>query len=405
MGLRSWIMAAATRIGPCIALALCAGLTVISPGAASGTNARQDGVALVRAGDLRAGIAALERAVTAAPSAAGTRLDLGLAYFLDRDDRRAQYHLEAAMAGALSPRDTQIARTALERIAARRVWQGSVRLAFVPQTNAGRRSSEQEVIIAGLPFRLDQTAEPGTGLAFGAQISVAPILRPGLRGRIVLSLDGSVYQNRELNDYTLRGEAGLEHDTGILRWGGGVQAAQRWLGDRSYSWEGGVLAMVSALPDARRRHDLRVDLVHRKVPVLPARDAWIGRLALGTAHAISPQLILNGRLHAARTDARRDFASSWTWGGGAGAVRLFDGGYRAGIDLRWSRERRDGPAPVFGLTRVETESALRVHLLNRSLQWRGIAPVVALEVERRRSNIAIFDYTNQSVSLGLSRTF
>lgn len=405
MGLCCRIMAVATRVGPPMALALWAVLAAVSPGGASGADAWRDGVAQVRAGELRAGIAALERAVTAAPGAAGPRLDLGLAYFLHRDDVRARYHLEAAMAGALSPRDRTVAQTALARIEARRVWQGSARLAFVPQTNAGRRSADREVIIAGLPFRLDQTAAPATGLAFGLQLLGAPVLRPGLRGQVLLGLHGTVHRSRTLNDYTLRAEAVLLRDRGPLRWGAGVQAAHRWIGDRGYSREGGVYTTFTRQPDARRRHDLRLDLLRRKVPGLPARDAWIGRLALGTVHALSPRLVLSARAHATRTQARRDFESGWTWGAGAGAVHLFEGGWRAGVDLRWSRERRDGPAPVFGLRRVETETALRLHLLNRSVQWRGFAPVLALELERRRSSIGLFSYTNRSLSLGVSRTF
>ncbi|MBK5926730.1 hypothetical protein CCR87_05110 [Rhodobaculum claviforme] len=392
------------RLGSSMAVALWAALVSVAPAAADGSIWRE-GAELVRAGELRAGIAALERAVTLTPAATGPRLDLGLAHYLDGNDAAARHHLEAALAGALQPRDRAVAQAALRRIEARRVWQTSVRFALIPQSNAARRPADREVTIAGLPFLLDQAAEPSTGAAFGLAVSGGPMLRPGLKLHMMLALDGALYEESVLNDYTLRAEAGVLRIEAARRWGGGVQAAHRWLGNRGYSREAGVYATLMLQPEDGRRHEVRADLLHRTVPQLPSRDAWVGRVSAVTLRAISPRTVLIGRAHVSRTEARRASESGWIVGGGVGAIRLFDGGWRAGIDLRLLREVRDGAAPVFGQRRAETEGAVRVHLLNRNLSWRGFAPQIALEVEQRRSDIALFNYTNRSVSLGLSRTF
>lgn len=398
------MVAVLTRLGSSMAIALWAALSSVAP-AAAGSDSWRTGAELVRAGDLQAGIAALELAVTQAPAASGPRLDLGLAHFLNGNDTRARHHLEAALAGALPPRDRQLAETMLRRIEARRTWQTSVRFALVPQSNAARRPADRKVVIAGLPFILDQAAEPSTGASFGLAISGGPELRPGVKLHALLGLDGFIYRRSALNDYTVRAEAGVLRTQDVRRWGGGVQASHRWLANRSYSHEAGVYATLALVPNPGRRHEFRVDLLRRNVPQLRSRDAWVGRLSGSTIRTISPRTVLIGRAHVSRTEARRDFESGWIVGGGGGAVRLFDSGWRAGIDLRLLREWRDGAAPVFGQRRKETEAAVRLHLLNRNLSWRGFAPLLALEVERRHSDIDLFSYTNRAISLGLSRTF
>ena len=66
---------------------------------------------------------------------------------------------------------------------------------------------------------------------------------------------------------------------------------------------------------------------------------------------------------------------------------------------------RDGITPLFGLTREDTTRSGTIRIMNRNWSLSGFAPVLELGFEQRKSNIAIYSYDNQRVSLGLTRRF
>lgn len=164
--------------------------------------------ALVQGGDAQAAIPILDRLMTLAPDEASIRLELGLAHFLSNDDRRASYHIRQALAGDLSEAEVRGAQALLQQIQARRTWSATFGLSIIPQTNAGRHTTEETVIIGGLPFRLNQTASPGVGLAPITRFTYEPRLSENLWGYASLGFSGALYRSSELNDYSLRGDVG-----------------------------------------------------------------------------------------------------------------------------------------------------------------------------------------------------
>lgn len=364
-----------------------------------------EAVALVQAGEAAQAIPLLERLVTALPDVGAVRLELGLAYFLTGVDDKARYHIARALTGELRETERAGAQELLARIEARRTWALSFGLALVPQTNTGRRTSAQTVTIGGLPFVLNESPDPGIGVTLSGRFVWLPRLAPELRGRLVVSLGGSVYERSALNDYTLRAEAGLLRRHGRADFGAGLAGAQRWVGDARYTHELGVYGSAALRPDETRQLSLRLDLAQRKAPSRPAMEATLARLSLGAEQGISPRLSVYGRGFATLTDAAVAHESGRLLGVTLGASYLFDGGWRTALEATASRDLRDGPAPLFGVTRRETELRLVGRLLNRQVQVRGYAPVLEIGHERRRSTLPIAEFTNNFVSVGLERSF
>lgn len=362
-------------------------------------------VGLVQAGEASAAIPLLERLVTLLPDVAPVRLELGLAYFLTGTDDKARHHVRSALAGTLSDNERAGAEEILARIEARRPWSFTFGFAFVPQTNAGRRTSNETVMIGGLPFRLNETADSGIGLALNARFTHLPVLADGLRGRLQLSFGGNVYEERTLNDYTLRAEAGLLRRAGPREWGGGLSAAQRWVGDARYTLELGVYASFGLRPDERRQMSLRLDLAERRAQDRPALQGRIARAVLAGEQVLTPRLAAFARGFVTLTDARSASESGRQFGLTLGASYLFDGGWRTALEVTASRDLRDGPAPLFNVTRRDSELRVAARLLNREVQLRGYAPVLEVGHERRRSTLPLAEFRNSYVSLGLERAF
>ena len=377
-------------------------------GAAPSTPAEmwRHAVSLVQAGEPGTAIPILDRLVTAAPDAASIRLELGLAYFLEEDDRRARYHIRRALAGDLSAAETRGAEGLLQRIEDRRSWTARFGLALVPQTNAGRRTEEETVHIGGLPFRLSETAEPGIGIAPSLSFGYRPQLRDNLRGRAVVSFSGTLYRQSALNDYSLRGELGLtRHGDAVREVGAGVMATQRWVGNRRYWHEAGLYVTATVRPSTSTRLVLRGERLERRARDRPGLDGSVTNFSLGAEHVLTPRLALFARVHGRRTRVAADHQSGLALGAGAGITHLLDGGWRTTLRADVTRDRRDGPTPLFGTVRRDIDLRVSAQLLNRRLHWRGFAPAVELVHERRRSTISIESYTNTYLSLGVEREF
>lgn len=362
--------------------------------------------ALVRGGNARAAIPILDRLVTLVPDEASIRLELGLAHFLSGDDRRAGHHIRQALAGHLSEAETRGAQTLLQRIEARRRWSASFGLAIIPQTNAGRHTTEETVVIGGLPFRLAQTASPGVGVAPTARFTYAPRLTAKLWGTATLGFGGALYRRSDLNDYSLLAEMGLSRRDGAGREvGAGILATQRWVGNARYWHEAGLYLTATSRPTDTTRFVLRGERAERRARNRPGLDGSVWRFAAVGERVLTPQMAIFVRGQAVITDVANAHESGTRFGLGVGATRLFPGGWRTTVQANLGRDRRNGPAPFFGVVRRDTDVRLSSQILNRGLQWRGLAPVLELGYERRRSNIRIERFTNTYVSVGVTRNF
>ncbi|WP_273523113.1 surface lipoprotein assembly modifier [Rhodosalinus sediminis] len=374
-------------------------------GASVDAEAWARGIAAVRAGAPEAAVPHLERAVSSAPDHAGLRLDLGVAHFLADNDRKARFHIDAALSGRLSDDAERLARRLLARLDRRRVWRTRLRFAIVPQSNAAQRSDLREIRIGTLVLTPNEADEPGTALSYGLSVTYTPRFEDGWRGRLRLGLSGEVYENDDWNETSAALEAGLTRKRGDRRIGGGVLAREHYLAGERFSYDRGLYATYRDRLSRRTRVAARVEAGAREAPDRPARDAGFGSVSVTLRHAPSPRWLLSGGVSASRIDARSEAESRRIAGLTLGVTRAFDGGWVASLDARLSRERRDGPAPVFGERRDETTRALGLRLLNRDLTWRGATPVLKLEYEERAANIAYFGYDNTSVSVGLTRSF
>lgn len=76
-----------------------------------------------------------------------------------------------------------------------------------------------------------------------------------------------------------------------------------------------------------------------------------------------------------------------------------------GAHIGYQHTRYRGEAAFFKQTRREQRYSGRLTALKRNWQWRGIAPELALQYSRTRSNIALYDSHSKQLNLTFSKTF
>lgn len=373
-------------------------------------------LARLRQGQVAAAIPLLERLAALHPDVTRLRLELARAYFLTGRDGAARRSFESARAGGLNPDEDMAVTGYLTRIEARRQRESYLTFALQPESNAVRRTAAEIIDIGGLPFVLGPgaRARPDTALRVQFGHLELPRLGPGFRGRFGIQGDARLFQDSRLNDVTLRFEAGLEklvaRETPVSF---GLLADLRHLGDRPYSLGvGGYLAYATTLGQARAvggaglgRFQARIEVMDLRHDTLPFSDGRRSSLTLGYRHALSSSLVLTMDAALSRMDARARSESGTTRGIGLGFDKAFEGGLGLSGRLGVSEMDRDAPSGLFAVARRDRLNSLSLNLTHRGWDLGGFAPVIGLSAEHRRSTIALYDYRNYGLSLGLTRRF
>ncbi len=366
----------------------------------------RNAVELVQGNRPRAAIPVLEQFVALAPENPVVQAELGIAYARARRDAQAVAQLKRALSVSRDPRQQQAIQSQIDRIRALSDFGGSARFGIVPQTNITRSSSLDTIRLGDLEFILDNARQSGTGLNFDLEGSYGPMIAPDLRARAAIRFSGNLYENRDANDYSLQVSTGLESlgDRGRVL-GIGVLGRQRWAADSRFSVDRGIYANYQIQLASETLIFGRVELVDRKVPSVPRRNATAQTVSLGAIHLLDPQTRISLRGSGTRTRAQVGFESGRYHSLGFGIRRAFESGWQADANIDVSRETRDGIAPAFGVVRSETTQKLTLQITNRNVQYRGFSPVLQLGAERRRSNIEIYSYQNRFLGVSLSRGF
>ena len=101
------------------------------------------------------------------PGLTRVRLELAQAYYLAGRDDKARYHFNTSLADELPSSAEAVVESFLRGIDARKRWSVSLSASLLPET---RRSDHEEVLIGGVPFRLDENARASSGVGQGNRI-------------------------------------------------------------------------------------------------------------------------------------------------------------------------------------------------------------------------------------------
>lgn len=365
------------------------------------------GTAYNRLGRPQEAVAPLTRLVALSPKVATFRLELAATLMRAGQLERAGYHLELAK-GAGLPAEVQLkVQAAIDRIAKPKTWQGSLRFALIPESNAVRRTEVETVTLNGLVFGLRPTAraQASRGVELGFGLAALPRLSENLRARLGLDVTARSYDVTAANDATLRLNAALLHFGPASRQQSlELFSARRWIANEAYSSSRGLtLGMAQALG---ARSTLAASLLLDRTDYLQGRFHVDRRAAaLQLSHALSPQLVVRASGRLEQRSSRVTSAAGHAAGVTLGADYAFQGGLRLGFDLAYDRNAFSGIHPLFGVAREDQRLSANLQITHQNWSFKGFAPVLRLGAERQRSSVPLNSYRNLSASLGVTRLF
>ena len=359
-------------------------------------------------GDWDAAIARFRAMLARNPDLPRVRLDLALAYFQARKDTGAAYHFRLALgAKGLPPAARARALGFLDLIRRRKSWSVTGLVALAPDSNINAATSARRVDLFGLPAQLSEDARRTSGVGLSASVSggYESRLSPDTRFLTSAGLSTRTYREGQFNEQVLTLGAGPRFLFSEFDLRPEVTARLRRLGGDMYSRAAGVDVSTNwaIAPEWRLSASAGAERIFYAGFL---GDGHIYSAQLGVVHFLGKATLVQGDV-SFRREVLDDKSYSWSERiFGVSAVREFPKGFvlTVGPSFRW--REYGAPLPVFGPdARKDRTVAGRISVSNRQLELFGFMPEVTLRLERRRSNIDLYDYTRTVGEIGLVRSF
>ena len=365
------------------------------------------GVANNRLNQPRAAVEPLDRLVAMVPKHLEFRLELALALLRAGQTDRARYHFTLAKAATVTPAIQARVQAEIDKIDSSKTWQGYLRFAIIPESNAARRTAAETVSLGGLVFNLQPgaQAQPAVGVELGFGLAALPRVSDNVRARFAFDVQTRAFDGRAPDDTNLRVSAGLVHfgDNG-KQLAVEAFAAHRWLDMMAFSRSQGVTLRHARLLGAQTNLIASITL-ERLSYLRPIYTVDKTSIEAQLIHNVSAQLQLQAGIHAEHRRSANTLAAGRAYGISFGGQFSFARGLRAGLVASFDQNNYDGVHPLFGVRRVDRKSALMLQINNQNWSYKGFSPVLKLGFERQRSSIVVNGYQNMTTSIGLTRSF
>lgn len=364
------------------------------------------GLLAVHAKDYRGAIGHFRSILVRQPSALRVRLELARAFYLSRDYENAFRQFQFARAGKLPPGVGATIDRFVAAIRREKSWSYNLSVALAPDTNINNGTSAREAIILGLPFELsDETRKrSGTGLSIAATGEFAPRLSEQVRLRMGAAIERRDYHGKEFDDTTLAAYTGPRFLLG--RWDLSVLGTgfQRRFGGRRLN-EGFGARIEASRTGTRTSISAGFSALRIRYPYYPLQDGWADTLWGGAVRAVTPASALSGRIGVSRRTAQLPELANWSGWAAGGYYRDLAGGFSVYVEPSYAYTRFDAADPFFGTRRKDQLFELQLALLNRRVVLSRFTPRIAVTLGRRRSTIALFDYSQRRIEMGFTSAF
>ncbi len=364
------------------------------------------GLALMELGRPKEAVYAFRSVVNREPGLLRPRLELARAYFASGDNANAKRQFNFVLAADIPPAVRANIGRFLRRIQDRRPWRVDFALGVTEDSNINESTSAQTVVIAGLPFRLNDTAREtaGRGLSVFLGGSYLPRL-PGGALDLSAGLWVREYEGDSFDEYTLELFAGYRKRLGRGEIAIGPVVLRSWLGGRRYenSWGGRVEAVL--LPSPLWRLSAVAETLEHEFPGNFLHDgrSMNFRLALRRLLGIRTSATVFAGRGSRRTE--RDHLDYDEVSLGHGLYREMPLGFTVSLRADALRRLYKARELLFAKTRREWTGHFSASVANRLLSYRGFYPRMTVIHTRRNSSVNFYDYTRTRFVFDITRRF
>lgn len=365
------------------------------------------GMIAVAKKDYRLAIKRFRQALVHAPDATRIRLELGRAFYLNKDYENAFRQFQFARAGKLPPGVIANIERYLAAIRQEKNWSYNISVALAPDTNINNATSARETELLGIPFELSEETRKrsGVGLAVEGGAEFAVRIGRTARWRVGANLQRREYDGGDFDDMTISLQTGPrlvlpKWDISLLGTG-----FRRWYGGKRHIDGYGARLEATRYLDGRTAISSSVGAQQLRYVRDEAQSGPTYNVQTAVFRALTSSSSARARLGVFRHRALAPSYAHWSWYGGVGYYQDFSGGFSASLEPSHLVSRYDAADPLFGVKRVDHLTEIQATLLNRRIVLTRFTPRIAYTWSRRQSTIDLYKFNQHRVEFGLTTSF
>lgn len=284
----------------------------------------------------------------------------------------------------------------------------ALRFALLPSTNANHATSEQTVVIGGIPFVLTPASRQasGVGLTYGATAWHTWLLSESWLATGQLSFDHWAYDNKLIPRQSLAtGRIDLNGTFGRAAVSFGPRIDRAWQDGARYRDRTGFGA--SASYGLTHRSNLELDLSYYR-QVYPGQGYLDGHLITvtpGYSLRIAKGWTFGFGLPLVRETTRRDYLDHKDAGFQLSVGQATRYGLKSRLDLGYSVNHYGGIYPGMGVARRDKVVTVSFVISDERFQLGGMVPQFSVTRTIDMSNISIQSYQSTDFGISLVRQF
>lgn len=354
------------------------------------------------------------------PSLTLVRAELAETLHLMGDDDSAKHHLDLLLGVAPTAEQARDIENFIEAIDAQRPFTFNAYVSLAPSTNINNGTRNNVIYIDGLPFAIDSQSKQKSGVGVGAGFNAGYTKRLDEYMTAVVAGGANVllYGESKYNQYLINQIAELRLDTDSGYLGLGAVASQQLYGDlvseETFPDLTGSISSYSVGPRVSLFHRFAQDLAFNGDVVVQRQEfadrsyqnAWNttaeGKLSKIFATDLSGYV--EGSVQRNQTADREDL-DYWSFLAGAGVYKEMTWGVTTTADLDVSRTLYDGNFPLMSDPRQDWQFDATISLWKRDWNLWGVAPVIEYTFTYNHSNVAFYEYTDNTIDFRLTKQF
>ncbi len=397
-----------------------------------------EGLILKAEGHLPAAVEKYRAALADDSSLTMVRAELAHTLYLLGEDDSAKHHLELLKGVAPTAEQARDITQFIEAIDARRPVKVSAYVGIAPSSNINNGSSNNKVIVGGVPLEIDNEEKSGIGIAAGINAAYTRELDDQLSAVIGFGAHTLQYEGNEYDQLSVSETAEIRYKTqaGYVGLGalssqslnGGLANVSEWVdfsGDISAWTLGPRFTLFHGIaPDLAFNGSATVlrqeyaDVEVAGCVPAPGEDCmtdsyyngWLGTIEGKLSKVFAADLTgyVSGGVARDITDGRDDL-DYWSVFGTLGIYKEFPWGVTATTEIEALRQVYDADFnpvyPELAVPRRDTQLGTTVALWKRDFSILGYSPVIEYNFTWNSSNIDFFDYTSHTVDFRLTKEF
>ena len=283
----------------------------------------------------------------------------------------------------------------------------ALRFSLLPSTNANRGTSEEEIIIGNLPFKLDEAsmAQAGIGLSTGATAWNRWTLGKDWSATLSASVDARIYDTASLNDYRAGARLDFAEIRPRRRISFGPQAELAFKSDQRYRNRLGFSVSGDWVLTPGRELGASLVIFRQEYPSEDYRNGTASSAVVGYRHTLSATTNLSASVTLDKENTRRDHLDHTDVGIVLGIEHELQNGLLGSLWAGYKNADYLGKFPGTTLPRNDQITTVGLTVRHAKVNFGGYSPELSYTFTRSTSNIALFDYDSHDVGLSLSKRF